>query len=205
MTPSLQINILNDVLGSILESMTGFFRAFNFVCYNIFQYGSLILFLFYLGLGGYLIVSAKNVEDKHKIYGKNLEFVKKRGRISAAILISVAILFLFKALPLLILWFSQSLTPPPFVIWFGGLEVEDALTSIITIKDLLSYDDITISFIFFIGLMSFISVILISLGFVLVIYNKSILRTKYKPINLIFIGIIMTIVFGFTTYIRLII
>ena len=205
MTPFLQTNILDDVVESILESLTVFFRGFNFVCYNIFQFGNLILFLFYLALGGYLLVRAKNIEHKHKIYGKNLEFIKKRGRISAAILISVAILFLFKAIPFLILWFSQSLSPPLFVIWFGGLEVKVAFTSIITIKDLLSYDDLTISFIFFSGLMSFISVILISLGFVLVIYNKSILRTKYKPINLIFLGIIMTIVFGFTTYIRLII
>ena len=205
MTPYLQTKILDDLVESILESMIGFFRAFNFFCYNLFQYGSLILFLFYLVLGVYLLVSAKKVEDKHKIYGKNLEFVKQRGRISAAILITVAILFLFKAIPFLILWFSQSLSPPLFVIWLGGLEVKDALTSIITIKDLLSYDDITISFIFFTGLMSFISVILISLGFVLVIYNKSILRTKYKPINLIFLGIIMTIVFGFTSYVRLII
>ena len=205
MTPYLQTKILDDLVESILESMIGFFRAFNFFCYNLFQYGSLILFLFYLVLGGYLLVRAKNIELKHRIYGKNLEFIKKRGRISAAILITVAILFLFKAIPFLILWFSQSLTPPLFVIWFGGLEVEDALSSIITIKDLLSYDDITISFIFFTGLMSFISVILISLGFVLVIYNKSVLRTKYKPINLIFLGIIMTIVFGFTTYVRLMI
>jgi len=72
MSAYLQKNILDDVLESILESMTGFFRAFNFVCYNIFQFGSLILFLFYLVLGGYLLVSAKNVEDKHKIYGKNV-------------------------------------------------------------------------------------------------------------------------------------
>jgi len=71
MSPYLQWNIFDDIVGSILESMAGFFRAFNFVCYNIFQNGSLILFLFYLGLGGYLLVSAKNVEDKHKIYGKN--------------------------------------------------------------------------------------------------------------------------------------
>ena len=79
MIPYLQTNILDDVVESILESMTGFFRAFNFVCYNIFQFGSLILFLFYLVLGGYLLVSAKKVEHKHKIYGKNLEFIKKRG------------------------------------------------------------------------------------------------------------------------------
>ena len=205
MSPYLQTNIFDNIIGSILETMTGFFRAFNFVCYNIFQYGTIILFLFYLGLGGYLLVSAKNVEDKQKIYGKNLEFIKKRGRVSAAILLIVAVLFLFKVLPFFILWFTRYLTLPPFVIWFGGVEVKDALNSIITIKDLLSYDDIMISFIFFIGLMSFISVILISLGFVLVIYNKRSLRTKYKPINLIIIGIILTIVFGFTTYIRLII
>jgi hypothetical protein len=39
----------------------------------------------------------------------------------------------------------------------------------------------------------------------LVVYNKNILRTKYKPISLIFLGIILSIVFGFTTYIKLII
>ena len=72
MTPYLQTKILDDLVGSILESMTGLFRAFNFFCYNIFQYGSLILFLFYLVSGGYLLISAKNVEDKHKIYGKNV-------------------------------------------------------------------------------------------------------------------------------------
>lgn len=200
-----QTNIIDDIVESILESFTGLFRGFNFVCYNIFQYGNLIFFLFYLVLGGYLLVRAKNVEDKQKIYGRNLEFIKKRGRISAAILMTVAVLFLFKALPYLLLWLGQSFTLPPFVIWFGGAEVEDALNSIITINDLLSYDDITISFIFFIGLMSFISVILISFGFFLVVYNKNILRTKYKPINLIFLGIILSIVFGFTTYIKLII
>ena len=205
MTFYTQTNIIDDIVESILESFTGFFRGFNFVCYNIFQYGNLILFLFYLVLGGYLLVRAKNVEDKQKIYGRNLEIIKMRGRISAAILLTVAILFLFKALPLLLLWFSQSFTLPPFVIWLGGAEVEDALNSIITINDLLSYDDITISFIFFIGLMSFISVILISFGFFLVVYNKSILRTKNKPISLILLGIILSIVFGFTTYIRLII
>ena len=200
-----QTNILDDIVESFLESLTGVFRGFNFVCYNIFQYGNLILFIFYFVLGGYLLVRAKNVEDKHKIYGRNLDFIRKRGRISAVILMFVAILFLFKVIPFLLLWFGQSFTLPPFVIWFGGAEVKDALNSIITINDLLSYDDITISFIFFIGLMSFISVILISFGFFLMVYNKRILRTKYKPISLIFLGIILSIVFGFTTYIRLII
>ncbi len=198
-----QTNIIDDIVESILEGMTGFFRGFNFVCYNIFQYGNLILFLFYFVLGGYLLVRAKNVEDKHKIYGRNLDFVRKRGRISAIILMLVAILFLFKVIPYLLLWFGQSFTLPPFMIWLGGFEVENALNSINTLNDLLPYDDITISFIFFIGLMSFISVILISLGFFLVVYNKNILRTKYKPISLIFLGIILSIVFGFTTYIRL--
>jgi len=205
MTPFLQTNILDDVVESILESLTVFFRGFNFVCYNIFQYGNLILFLFYLALGGYLLVRAKNVEHKHKIYGKNLEFIKKRGRISAAILMSVAILFLFKALPLLFLWFSQSFTLPLFVIWFGGPEVQDALNSIITINDLLSYDVITITIVFFIALMSLILVILISFGIYLAVYNKNILRTKYKPISLILSGIVLSIVFGFTTYLRLMI
>ena len=74
MTSCLQTNILDDILGSILESMTGLFSAFNFFCYNLFQYGNLILFLFYLGLGGFLLVGAKNIELKHRIYGKNLEF-----------------------------------------------------------------------------------------------------------------------------------
>ena len=141
MSPYLQINILDDIIGSILESMTGLFRGFNFVCYNIFQYGTLILFLFYLSLGGFLLVSAKNIEHKHRIYGKNLEFIKKRGRISAAILVSVAILFLFKALPFLLLWFSQGFTLPPFAIWFGGVEVVDALNSIVTIKDQVSIEN----------------------------------------------------------------
>ena len=205
MTPYLQTKILDDLVESILESMIGFFRAFNFFCYNLFQYGSLILFLFYLVLGGYLLVSAKNVEDKHKIYGKNLEFIKKRGRISAGILISVAILFLFKALPFLLLWFSQSFTLPLFVIWFGGPEVQDALNSIFTINDLLSYDVITITIVFFTALMSLISVLLISFGIYLAVFNKTILRTKYKPISLIFFGIVLSIVFGFTTYVRLLI
>lgn len=201
----IQTTIIDDILESFLERLTGLFRGFNLVCYNIFQYGNLILFLFYLALGGYLLIRAKNVEDKHKIYGRNFEFIKKRGRISAAILVFVAVLFLFKVIPYLLLWFGQSFTLPPFVIWFGGFKVEDALNSIVSLNDLLSYDDITISFIFFTGLMSFISVILISLGFFLVVYNKSILRTKYKPISLIFLGIILSIVFGFTTYIKLII
>ena len=76
MTPYLQTNIIDNVLGSILESMTGFLRAFNFFCYNLFQYANLILFLFYLGLGGFLLVRAKNIELKHRIYGKILEFLK---------------------------------------------------------------------------------------------------------------------------------
>ena len=74
MAPYQQTNIIDDILGSILESMTGFFRAFNFFCYNLFQFGNLILFLFYLGLGVFLLVNAKNIELKHRIYGKNLEF-----------------------------------------------------------------------------------------------------------------------------------
>jgi len=205
MTFYLNSNPFDDIVGSILEGFTGFFRGFNFVCYNIFQYGNLILFLFYLALGGYLLVRAKNVEDKHKIYGKNLEFIKKRGRISAGILMSVAILFLFKAIPFLLLWFSQSFTLPLFVIWFGGPEVQDALNSIITINDLLSYDVITITIVFFTALMSLISVILISFGIYLAVFNKTILRTKYKPISLIFFGIVLSIVFGFTTYVRLMI
>jgi len=66
MTLHLNLNPLDDILESILESMAGLFRAFNFFCYNIFQYGNLILFLFYLGLGGFLLVSAKNIEHKHR-------------------------------------------------------------------------------------------------------------------------------------------
>jgi len=205
MTHYLNSNFSADILESFLESMAGFFRGFNYFCYNLFQYGNVILFLFYLGLGFYLLKSAKNVEDKHKIYGKNLEYIKKRGRISAGILLGVAILFLFKALPLLLLWFIQSFEIPPFLIWFGGPEALNALNSIITINDLLSYDDITISIIFFTALMSFISVVLISIGIFLAVYNKSVLRTKYKPFSLIFIGIILIFVFGFTTYLRLMI
>ena len=66
MIPYPQTKILDDLVESILESMIGFFRAFNFFCYNLFQYGSLILFLFYLVLGVYLLVSAKNIEHKHR-------------------------------------------------------------------------------------------------------------------------------------------
>ena len=55
-----------DILESFLESMAGFFRGFNFFCYNLFQYGNVILFLFYLGLGFYLLKSAKNVIDDLK-------------------------------------------------------------------------------------------------------------------------------------------
>ena len=182
-----------------------FLEDLIFFCYNLFQYANLILFLFYLGLGFYLLKSAKNIEDKLKTYGKNLEFIKKRGRISAAILLTIAILFLFKALPLLLLWMIQIFTLPPFVIWFGGPNVQDALNSMVTIKDLIVYDDFTISIVFFIGLMSFLSVILISYGFFLSVYNKSVLRTKSKPFSLIFIGIVLIFVFGFTTYLRLMI
>ena len=66
MTPYLQTNILDDILVSILESMTSLFSAFNFFCYNLFQYGNLILFVFYLSLGGFLLVNTKNVEHRYR-------------------------------------------------------------------------------------------------------------------------------------------
>jgi len=66
MTFYLSSNPFDDIGESILESMSGFFRGFNFFCYNLFQYGNVILFLFYLGLGFYLLKSAKNVEITSK-------------------------------------------------------------------------------------------------------------------------------------------
>ena len=70
-------NPINQIMGSLIDTL----KTFNKVCYNVFQFGNVIMFLIFLFMALNLFLSAREIEYKEKISARNLEYLKKRDRI----------------------------------------------------------------------------------------------------------------------------
>jgi len=186
------------------EMLTDLLSGLNYFYYQILSNGNIILFLFYLCLGIYLITSAKKAEEKSRIYGRNLDFIKKRGRIAALILTLISILFLLNGIPWILWLLFNSAPPPPIFEWIPDLSFKNAYNSIYFLSDLLVYEEGVIAFLLICGILLFISIISLSFGIFLGIYNSRLLRTKQKPISYISFGLLLGIIFGFHTWIKMI-
>ena len=74
-----------DPLGNTLNYFIEIVKTFNKICYDIFQFGHIIMFLVFLFMSLNLLLSAREREYKEKINARNLMFLKKRGRIGTVI------------------------------------------------------------------------------------------------------------------------
>ncbi len=185
-----------DFLDSALSSIVSILEIFNEIAVNVFRLGNWILFLIFLAMGLNLLITAKEKENQEKIRGRNLEYVKKRGRAGSVVFILFGVGFLFKGIPIFLLICFHSSSPPPIYHWLGSVYLYYKVS---TLEDLQNFDIFESSLFLFIGLLSFISIILISFGVYLILFNKRILRTKYKSYSLFILGVIMGIVCGFTS------
>jgi len=145
-------------------------------------------------MGVNLITSAKDKEYKEKINARNTEYLKKHGRIGTSIFLFLAVGFLFKGIPIAALWCLRKLPAPIIFEWFKLGEHYQLNNSL---KDIYTDDAYETGLLLFICLMSLASTLLITVGLYLFCFNKRILRTKLKPFNLLFVGIIFGAILGF--------
>ncbi|MFX1499929.1 MAG: hypothetical protein ACFFDH_03075 [Promethearchaeota archaeon] len=148
------------------------------------------------------MVNAKEKEYHEKIYARNLEFIKRRGRIGTAICFLLSIAFLSKGFPAFLLWCLQSV-PYPLICLFPG--VKPYYDNGTTLNAVMSFDLGYTSIYFLFSLVSLISIFAVALGLYLTLFNKRVLRSKFKPQKILAAGIIQGILFGFPTCLRLIV
>jgi len=72
-------------IGNTFNYFIEILKTFNKICYDIFQFGNVIMFLIFLFMSLNLLLSAREREYKEKINARNLIFLKKRGRIGTVI------------------------------------------------------------------------------------------------------------------------
>ncbi len=101
-----------NILGPLIEFFSDLLEGFNVFCYYFFQYGNVVFFLIFLIMGINLLVNAKDKEYHEKIYARNLEFIKRRGRIGTVICLILSIAFLSKGFPVFLLWCFESFSVP---------------------------------------------------------------------------------------------
>lgn len=191
-----------DLLGPMLEFLSNILRGFNVFCYYFFQYGNVVFFFIFLIMGITLLANAKDKEYHEKIYARNLEFIKRRGRIGTAICLILSIAFLSKGFPVFLLWCFESFSHPLICLFPGVKEYYDSGT---TLNAVYSFDLGYTSIYFLFSLISMISIITVAFGIYLALFNKRVLRSKFKPYKILVAGIIQGIMFGFPTCLRLIV
>jgi hypothetical protein len=183
-------NPLSETIESLIEAI----KTFNKICYTIFQFGNFIMFLLFLLMGIHLYISAKNMEYKEQLNTINIEFVKKRGRIGTTIYFLLSLGFLVKILPVVILWL---ISPLPTPVLFNLFKLNEYYNTNSSLKEIYSHKTIITGFILFIGIISLSSILMISLGIYLILFNKTILQSELKAFELLFLGLIIGIIFGF--------
>ena len=181
-------------LKTFFDIIENFLRNFNKIYYSIFSFGNFIMFLVFLFLGVNLLVSAKDKEYTEKLHARNMEYLKKKGRVGTIIFLFLAIGFLFKGVPIVVLW-CFSFVPTPYI--FKVLKIGEYYQINTTLKDIYSYNVYESAFLFFICILSFTATLMFTIGLYLICFNKRILRSKLKSFNLFFMGLILGIIFGF--------
>ncbi len=185
-----------EYFASFSDILINILRIFNDICITIFRFGNWILFFVFLAMGINLLTTAKEKEKQEKIHGKNLEYIQKRGRVGSIVLILISIGFLFKGFSIFLLICLHSPNPPPIYHWLDCTHLYNKVNSLEDVDNLGVYET---SLSLFFRLLSFLSVILIAFGVYLIMFNKRVLRTRYKPYSFFILGVIMGIVCGFTS------
>ena len=183
-------NPIGNTLNYFIEI---FLKAFNKICYDIFQYGNIFMFLIFLFMSLNLLLSAREKEYQEKINARNLEFLKKRGRIGTVICFFLGIGYLVKVIPILIL---LCLKPFPAPLIFNWLNISDYYDNETTLKDIYSYNVYETGLLFFICILSFCSTIMLTVALYLIFFNQRILYSKLKAAKLLVTGIALGFVFG---------
>ena len=176
-----------------IEYLNDSLKTFNKICYDIFQFGNIIMFLIFFFMSLNLLIFAKEREYKEKLQARNLEFFKKRGRIGTCICFFIGIGFLVKVIPILILLCLKPLPVPLIFNWFG---IKEYYKNETTLKDIYSYDIYESSLLFFICLLSFCSTIMLTIGLYLIFFNQRILQSKLKAAKILFTGIALGFIVG---------
>lgn len=181
---------------STLAVLIKILEIFDEICINVFRFANWILFFVFLAMGINLLITAKEKEKQERIHGKNQEYVQKRGRCGAVIFILIGIGFLFKGLAIFLLICFQSSSAPPIFYWLNLNYLHEDITSL---EDISKFNVFEISIFFLISLLSFISIILISVGTYFILFNKRVLRTRYKSFSFFILGLVMGMICGFTS------
>lgn len=190
-------NILDDEafnpIGNTLNYFIEILESFNKICYDVFQFGNVIMFLIFMFMSLNLLLSAREREYKEKINARNLMFLKKRGRIGTVICFFLGIGYLVKVIPTLVLLF---LKPFPAPLIFNWLNINDYYDSETTLKDIYSYNAYETGLLFFICILSFCSTIMLTVALYLIFFNQRILYSNLKTAKLLVVGIALGFVFG---------
>ncbi len=186
-------DVVNTSMNGLMELVIAPLRIFNKCCYDIFQFGNIIMFLLFLLMGINLLIFSKDREYYERLHARNLEFLKKRGRIGTIICILLGIAFLVKEFIKLILLCLSPLPAPPIFQW---LRIDDLYRSELTRKDIYSYNVIASALLFGICLISLASSVLIIVGIYSMCFNKSVFESKLKAFKLLAIGILLGIIVG---------
>ena len=189
-------------LENLQDILINFLKGFNSLCYNIFRFGNVILFCIFLFMGISLLVNAKQIENHEKLYARNIEYIKKKGRVGTIIYILLSVGFISKILPVFLLWCFEPLFIPLFFCFPDFKDYYKAATSLNAVNSFeLGYSSIYYLF----SLLSLVSIIVIVYGLHLTFFNNKILRTKVKSHKILAAGIVLSIVYGIPTSLRLII
>ena len=108
MTDSIDDSFI-DFFQGIFYFIDELIKGFNIFSSFLFQNGNYVLFIIFLTMGIVLLFNAKEVEEHQKLYARNLEYIKKKGRAGTLICILLAIGFLSKGLLVFLDWCFSSL------------------------------------------------------------------------------------------------
>ena len=92
-------------------------RVFNKTCYEVFQFGHIIMFLLFLLLCLNFLIVSKHREYEDKLHATNFQFLKKRGRVGSIVCLAIGFGFLIKILPQIILLCFKPFPPPILFNW----------------------------------------------------------------------------------------
>ncbi len=177
-------------------------KSFQEICRFIFTNGNCLFFLFFLIMGVYLLINAKEKEEHERIYARNLEYIKKRGRTGIVVSMLLAVGFLSKGLIVFLDWCFGLFSTPIFFSFDGMEDFYNRATSweAITLFNPLE------SFLYFLfSLISFFAILAFTFGIYLIFFNKRILRTKLKSYKVLIGGLALIVIYGVPTSILLMI
>ena len=101
-----------DFLEPLWDGLAKLLKVFNNICSIIFRFGNVVLFIEYLIMRINLLVNVKDKEYHEKIFARNFDQAKRKGRIGTGICIILSIAFLSKGLLVFLLWCFKSFTLP---------------------------------------------------------------------------------------------